>query len=80
MTKNTFNFYIDDPSNKSLEYLRSRVRYMINNLKKNGLDERKFKMTFENLISSNSSIEFFVQKNISENSSINFTKNREGVV
>ena len=48
---------------------------MINNLKKNGLDEKKFKMTFENLISSNNSIEFFVQKNISENSYISPSKN-----
>ena len=78
ITKNTFNFYIDDPSNKSLEYLRSRVRFMINNLKKNGLDEKKFKMTFENLISSNNSIEYFVQKNISENSSISLLKNNNG--
>ena len=46
ITKNTFNFYIDDPSNRSLEYLRSRVRFMINNLKKNGLDEKKFKNDF----------------------------------
>ena len=75
VTKNTFNFYIDDPSNKNLEYLRSRVRFLINNLKKNGLDEKKFKMTFNNLISSNNSIEFFVKKNISENSSIGFTNN-----
>ena len=48
---------------------------MINYLKKNGLDEKKFKMTFENLISSNNSIEFFVQKNISENSSMSLSKN-----
>ena len=48
---------------------------MINYLKKNGLDEKKFKMTFENLISSNNSVEFFVQKNISENSSISLSKN-----
>ena len=32
-------------------------------------------MTFENLISSNNSIEFFAQKNISENSSISLSKN-----
>ena len=32
-------------------------------------------MTFENLISSNNSIEFFVRKNISENSSISLSKN-----
>ncbi|MDC3151650.1 tRNA lysidine(34) synthetase TilS [Candidatus Pelagibacter sp.] len=75
VTKNTFNFHIDDPSNRNLEYLRSRVRFMINNLKKNGLDQKKFKKTFENLISSNSSIEFFVQKNISENSYISLSKN-----
>ena len=48
---------------------------MINNLKKNGLDQKKFKMTFKNLVSSNSSIEFFVQKNISENSYISRSKN-----
>ena len=78
ITKNTFNFYIDDPSNRSLEYLRSRVRFMITNLKKNGLDEKKFKMTFENLISSNNSIEYFVQKNISENSSVSLLKKNNG--
>ena len=78
ITKNTFNFYIDDPSNRNLKYLRSRVRFMITNLKKNGLDEKKFKMTFENLISSNNSIEYFVQKNISENSSISLLKNNNG--
>ncbi len=75
VTKKTFNFHIDDPSNRSLEYLRSRVRFMINNLKKNGLDEKKFKLTFENLVSSNNSIEFFVQKNIKENSYISPSKN-----
>ena len=37
VTKNTFNFHIDDPSNKSLEYLRSRVRFMINYLKKRNI-------------------------------------------
>ena len=75
VTKNTFNFHIDDPSNRSSEYLRSNVRFMINNLKKNGLDEKKFKITFENLISSNNSIEFLVQKNISENSHMGPLKN-----
>ena len=75
VTKNTFNFYINDPSNKNLEYLRSRVRFMIKDLKKNGLDEKKLKMTFKHLISSNNSIEFFVQKNIVENSSISLSKN-----
>ncbi len=78
ITKNTFNFYIDDPSNRNLKYLRSRVRFMITNLKKNGLDEKKFKMTFENLISSNNSIEYFVQKNISENSSVSLLKKNNG--
>ena len=51
---------------------------MITNLKKNGLDEKKFKMTFENLISSNNSIEYFVQKNISENSSVSLLKKNNG--
>ena len=80
VTKNTFNFHIDDPSNRSLEYLRSRVRFMINDLKKNGLDQKKFKMTFENLISSNNSIEFFVQKNICENSYISLSKNNNKAI
>ena len=53
---------------------------MINNLKKNGLDQKKFKMTFENLISSNNSIEFFVQKNISENSHISPSKNNKALL
>ena len=35
-------------------------------------------MTFENLISSNNSIEYFVQKNISENSSVSLLKKNNG--
>ena len=37
-------------------------------------------MTFENLISSNNSIEFFVQKNISENSFISPSKNNNKAI
>ena len=43
VTKNTFDFYIDDPSNRSSEYLRSRVRFMIDNLKKMALMRKSLK-------------------------------------
>ena len=72
ITKNTFNFYLKDPSNQNILFKRVRIRKLINNLKKEGLDERKLKMTINNLSQSNLTINYYVNKNVSSNS--NFFK------
>ena len=78
ITKNTFEFNIDDPSNNNSQFLRIKVRKLINDLKEEGLNLRKFNVTLENLNKSNRTIEFYVSKNINENSK--FLKNKKSTI
>ena len=68
ITKNTFNFYIKDASNENDKFLRVKIRKLIDKLNLNGLDLKKFKMTLKNLHKSNEAIDFYVKKNIKNNS------------
>ena len=68
VNKKTFDFYVDDPTNNNDKFLRSRVRKLLKNLDKEGLNFNKFYLTLKNLSKSNQVIEFFVRKNIIENS------------
>ena len=62
-----FNFFIKDPSNLNENFKRTRIRNLIENFKKEGLDKKKLKLTIRNLKDSNQSINFYVKKNIDEN-------------
>ena len=68
ITKKTFNFYIKDVSNENDKFLRVKIRKLIDKLNLNGLDLKKFKMTLKNLHKSNETIDFYVKKNIKNNS------------
>ena len=70
ITRSTFNFSIEDPSNNNDNFLRIKIRKLINQLKKNGLTFEKFNLTLENLNKSNNAIDFYVKKNINENTSL----------
>ena len=70
INKNTFNFNIEDPSNKNDVYLRIKIRKLLYHLHQYGLSFEKFRLTLENLNKSNLAIEFYVKKNIKENSKI----------
>ena len=75
ITKNTFNFNIEDPSNNNDDFLRIKIRKLIHQLNQYGLNFEKFKLTLENLNKSNSAIEFYIKKNIKENTKILIKKN-----
>jgi len=62
-----FNFYVQDPSNNDDKYQRIRVRKLITNLQKNGLDKKKFYKTIQNLKNSNDVIYFYVLENLKKN-------------
>ena len=68
INKKTFGFFVDDPSNNSDRFLRIRIRKLLVNLDKEGLNFDKFYLTLKNLSKSNQVIEFFVKKNIVKNS------------
>ncbi len=72
ITKKTFNFYIDDPSNYNDYFLRVKIRKMIKHLKQDGLSFNKFMLTMNNLYVSNETLDFYVKKNIEDNSKIIF--------
>ena len=67
ISKNVFKFFIEDPSNQNLNFQRSRIRKLIFDLNKEGLDKKKLDLTIRNLKSSNDSINFYVTKNIQDN-------------
>ncbi len=68
ISKNTFNFNIDDPSNNDENFLRVKVRKLVSKLEDGGLSFDKFKKTINNLNKSNFALDHYVKKNINENS------------
>ncbi len=68
ISKNTFNFNVKDPSNFDEKFLRVKVRKLISNLEKDGLNFNKFKLSLNNLSKSNYAIDYYVKKNIKDNS------------
>ena len=67
LSKNIFNFYVEDPSNKDEKFQRTRVRKLIFDLQNNGLEEKKFHKTIKNLKNSNTVVDFYVDENIKKN-------------
>ena len=69
-----FGSYIEDPSNLNTKFNRIKIRNLITQLQKMGLNKKKFQLTIENLKSSDGSIIFYVEKNKRENSFFNHQK------
>jgi len=76
ISKHIFNYYVEDPSNKEEKYQRVRVRNFIKDLKKDGLDEKKFMNTIKNLKSSNETISYYVKENLQKNTFFYIKKNK----
>ena len=74
IAQNIFNFYIEDTSNQMDKFQRVRLRKLISNLKNQGLNFQKLKLTLNNLASSNKAINQLVENNISKN--VVFTKKK----
>ncbi len=67
LSKKIFNFYVEDPTNDNDRYQRIRVRKLIKELKKDGLDENKIFLTLKNLRYSNEVINFHVKESLNKN-------------
>ncbi len=74
ISKKIFNFKIEDPSNRNNDFKRVRIRNLIRDLKSEGLNFEKLKLTINNLSDSNFTITHYVNKNIKYNSSYNQQK------
>jgi len=75
ISKEVFNFFVDDPSNINIDYKRTRIRNLLQTLEKEGLDKKKLKLTINNLKDSNKTIKFYVDKNLEKNSVFLIKKN-----
>jgi len=78
ITRKIFNFYINDPSNKNIKFKRIRVRQLISKLKNEGLDDKKLRLTINNLSDSNFTINHYVLENIKLNS--NYLKYKKAYI
>ena len=67
INKKTFSFFIQDPTNSNDKFLRSRIRKLLNYLGNEGLNFNKFYLTLKNLSKSDQVTQFYVEKNIFEN-------------
>ncbi len=76
VAKYVFNFYVEDPTNEDEKFQRIRIRKFIKKLELNGLDEKKFLNTLINLKHSNNVVNYYVKKNLKENSFFNYKKNQ----
>ena len=68
ISKKTYNFYVDDPSNQEDKFLRVKVRKLIHRLEKEGLTFNNFKKSLNNLSKSDYAVDYYVKKNIDDNS------------
>jgi len=75
ISKNIFNYFVEDPSNTDTKFKRIRIRNLINELQNNGLDKGKLLLTIDNLKRSNKSISYYVEENFKKNSFLNIKKN-----
>jgi tRNA(Ile)-lysidine synthase len=76
LSKNVFNFFVEDPSNEDEKFKRIKVRKLIQELQKNGLDKKKFVETIKNLKHSNDVVTFFTNENLKKNSLFLSKKNK----
>ena len=74
ISKTVFNFFVKDPSNENLDFQRIRIRKLMLELKKEGLDTKKLDLTINNLKSTNFDVKIYVHKNIEDNAT--FVKNK----
>ncbi len=66
-SNSVFNFYVEDPTNEFEKFQRSRLRKLIVDLKKQGLDFKKLNLSINNLASTNKAMNEIVKKSISTN-------------
>ena len=67
LTNFVFDFHVQDPSNYDVKYKRIKIRKLIQELGKEGLDKKKFIKTINNLKNSNDVVNYYVNKNIKKN-------------
>ena len=63
-----FKTFIKDPSNVNYDFTRVRIRKILKDFQKEGLDNKKIELTINNLKSANEALNLYTKKNILQNS------------
>ncbi len=63
-----FNFFVKDPSNENINYKRIKIRKIMSEFKKSGLEKQKLFLTLKNLKNANNALMFYVEHNKKINS------------
>ena len=79
VTNKVFGYFIDDPSNYNNEFLRIRIRNLLNNLKHEGFNKEKFDLTYCNLHSANETLKYYSDQNILKNTNF-FSNNKKNTI
>ena len=67
ISKEVYNFFVEDPSNINKDFKRTRIRNLLHFLETEGLDKKKLILTINNLKDSDKSIKFYVNRNLKKN-------------
>ena len=76
VSKHVFNYYVKDPSNKNEKFQRIKIRNLILELEKNGLQKEKFLKTIRNLKQSDTVVNFYVNETLKNNTFFSIKKNQ----
>ncbi len=68
LSNSVFNFFVNDPSNKNINFKRIKIRKIINEFKKSGIEKDKLFLTLKNLKISNNTIIYYTEQNKKLNS------------
>ena len=68
LSNSVFNFFVNDPSNKNINFKRIKIRKIINEFKKSGIEKDKLFLTLKNLKISNNTIIHYTEQNKKLNS------------
>ena len=79
LSKNVFDFYAQDPSNDNEKFQRIMIRKLIEKLKNEGFNKKKFIQTMKNLKHSDNTINFYVRENLKKNAMI-LDKNNKNIL
>ena len=70
-----FKTFVNDPSNLNDHFTRVRIRKILKEFQKEGLENQKINLTIKNLKSANDALDFYTKKNILKNTIYDKKKN-----
>ena len=78
ISNSIFGSFVRDPSNEDDKFKRVKIRNLLKQLEKEGMDRNKFLLTIKNLKFSNETVKFYTKDNLAKNTF--FLKKKKSIV